>query len=253
MGVATRFAGGGGIRRLFIRIWLFLVGVIGVVCALIAIPAYPGDHSTADTFHRAALCPVGAPPSPDCISWANATVKSATSTYHPGTHTGTGTGHSSTTRGSYETRITLAPLPGQTATTARVVTLTTPGPVADELPAGTQLQITMWRDSIITFQALGGEHATDADPDSRESRDKYLLAIGLPVGVLMLWLLMLSVFGARVRRGLFLAVDGALVVLAAVTVATALAGVATVASIAGAATLVVLAAGWVAARLGLLG
>ena len=233
---------------------MFLVGVIGVVCALIAIPAYPGDHSTADTFHRAALCPVGAAPSPNCISWATATVTSATGTYRPGTHTGTGTGHSSTTRGSYETRIALTvPTAGGSGTQSQVVTLTTPTSVADQLPAGTQLQITMWRNSVITFQALGGEHATDANPDSRESRDKYLLAVGLPVGVLMLWLLMLSVFGPRVRRGLFLAVDGALVVLAAVTVAAALAGVATVASIAGAAALVVLAAGWVAARLGLLG
>jgi len=245
MGVA-RLVGDGGIRRLLVRVWLVIVGAVGVVCALIAIPSYPGDHSTADTYHHAATCPAGTAPSPDCVSAATATVKSVTSTYHPSSRQGTS--NVATTRASYETDITLtAPLTGG-GTETQTVTLTTPTQVADRLPAGTQLPVTMWRNSVIEFRVLGAQHASGTNPDSRDKRDKFLLAIGLPVAVLVLWLLMLSLYGPGIRRGPFLAVDGVLAVLAAVTLATALGGLATVASIAGAAALVVLVTEFVEAR-----
>lgn len=252
MGLAARLLGDGGIRRFLLRAWLVLVGAAGVVCALIAIPAFPGDHSTADTYHHAVACPAGTDPSPDCVSTGIATVKSVSSTYHPST--GTGSGRTANTRSTYQNDITLtAPLAGGSGTQTQTVTLSTPVPVADQLPAGTQLPVTMWRNSVIEFQALGGTHTSGTNPDFRVKRDKLLLAIGLPVAVLVLWLLMLSVYGPRVRRGRFLVVDGLLVVLAGITVGGALGGAAMLASITGAAALVVLAASWPTARLGLLG
>jgi hypothetical protein len=249
MGLAARLLGDGGIRRLLLRVWLGIVGVVGVVCAVIAIAAFPGDHSAAGDLQHARACPVGFAATNDCVYTGTTDVVSAVSTYRPGNHSSPGKGTS--TKGQYETDITLnVPL---TSGRTQVVTIGTPLAVAGGLPAGTEVPVTAWRGSVIKFQVLGAEHDSGANPDFREKRDKLLLAIGLPVAALVLWLLMLSVYGPRVRRGRFLAVDGLLVVLVAVTVGTALGGIATPASITGAAALLVLAASWPAARLGLLG